>query len=257
MPISIGALYVYPVKSCRGIPLTEAHVGRMGIRHDRQWMVVDENGMFVAQRSNTTGVAVTSLCLVTTAIQGNTLRLEAPGMPPLDLLLAGAPGATRSVQVWNSHTIGVDQGDDAAGWVSTFISRERPGHYRVVRMPDHERRMPKRGESALAYGDGYPFLIASSASLADLNARLGTPLPMDRFRPNIVLDGCTPVPGGSAGLALDERDSLRGHDPVSALCDHDDGPADRRAVERAAADACDLQTHPGWCGLRAELQSHR
>lgn len=192
MPISIGALYVYPVKSCRGIPLTEAHVGRMGIRHDRQWMVVDENGMFVAQRSNGAGVAVTSLCLVTTAIRDNTLRLEAPGMPPLDLLLAGAPGATRSVQVWNSHTIGVDQGDDAAGWVSTFIARERPGHYRVVRMPDHERRTPKRGDSALAYGDGYPFLIASSASLADLNARLETPLPMDRFRPNIVLDGCSP-----------------------------------------------------------------
>ena len=192
MSISIGALFVYPVKSCRGIPLTEAHVERMGIRYDRQWMVVDENGMFVAQRSDGTGVAVASLCLVTTAIRGHMLRLEAPGIPPLDLLLVGAPGATRSVQVWNSHTIGVDQGDEAAAWVSRFISRERPGRYRVVRMPDDERRMPKRGESALAYGDGYPFLIVSSASLADLNTRLETPLPMDRFRPNIVLDGCTP-----------------------------------------------------------------
>ena len=192
MPISVAALYFFPMKSCRGIPLNEAHVGRLGIAHDRQWMIVDERGMFVAQRGNGVGVAVPSLCLIDTAIEHGALRLNAPGMPPLDLPLAGASGETRAVQVWNSHTLGIDQGDTAADWVSTFISRERPGHYRVVRMPDDGRRVAKIGESTLAYADGYPFLMLSTASLADLNARLDTPLPIDRFRPNIVLDGCAP-----------------------------------------------------------------
>lgn len=189
---TIGALYLYPVKSCRGLARTEVSVGPMGIEHDRQWMIIDERGMFVAQRGDGVGVAVPSLCLIDTAIEGDTLRLTASGMPPLDLPLAGAAGETRAVQVWNSHTLGIDQGDTAADWVSTFISRERPGSYRVVRMPDDGRRVAKLGESTLAYADGYPFLMLSTASLADLNSRLPTPLPMDRFRPNIVLDGCAP-----------------------------------------------------------------
>ena len=192
MSISVGALYVYPMKSCRGIPLDHALVGRMGINYDRQWMIVDQHGMFVAQRSGAQGVAVASLCLIQTAIENGLLRLTAPEMPPLDLPLAGTTGVTRSVQVWNSRTTGIDQGEDAATWVTTFISRERPGSYRVVRMPDAGTRPAKLGNSMLAYGDAYPFLILSSASLADLNSRLDTPLGLDRFRPNIVLEGCTP-----------------------------------------------------------------
>jgi uncharacterized protein YcbX len=194
MSISIGALYFYPLKSCRGIQLTEAIVNRMGIQYDRQWTIIDEHGMFVAQRAGSAGIGVEvpSLCLIDTAIDGDTLRLTAPAMPPLTLPLAGRDGRTRAVQVWNSHTIGIDQGDTAADWVSTFISRERPGRYSIVRMPEHERRLPKIGESTLAYADGYPFLMLSSASLSDLNARLEAPLPVNRFRPNIVLDGCAP-----------------------------------------------------------------
>lgn len=192
MNISISALSVYPVKSCRGIPLTEATVGRMGIQYDRQWMIVDEHGMFVAQRSDGVGIAVPSLCLVCTTIADGVLRLTAPEMPPMALPLTGVDGPEVSVRVWNTQTIGIDQGNDAADWVNTFIARERPGKYRLVRMPDAAQRSPKRGEGSLAYGDAYSFLIVSSASLADLNSRLATPLPMNRFRPNIVLDGCTP-----------------------------------------------------------------
>jgi uncharacterized protein YcbX len=192
MSISVGALFFYPVKSCRGIALSEAVVGSMGIQYDRQWMIVDERGMFVAQRSNGVGVAVASLCLIETAIHDRTLQLTAPGLSPLYLPLAGTTGPSRAVQVWNSHTVGIDQGGRAAEWVTAFITRERPGQYRLVRMADDGRRAPKMGVSTLAYADGYPFLIVSSASLADLNSRLETPLPINRFRPNIVLDGCSP-----------------------------------------------------------------
>lgn len=192
MAISIAALNVYPVKSCRGIPLTEAVVGRMGIRFDRQWMIVDEHGMFVAQRRDAVGVEVPTLCLIETSFHDGSLRLDAPGMPPLTVPLAGADGPSLPVQVWNSHIHGIDQGDGAGSWLSSFISRDRPGRYRLVRMPDDGQRVAKRGSSTLAFADAYPFLILSTASLADLNTRLARPLPMNRFRPNIVLDGCAP-----------------------------------------------------------------
>jgi hypothetical protein len=191
--MTVSALAFYPVKSCRGIPLQRARVGRLGIQYDRQWMFVDEHGMFLAQRGDrAVGVEVRTLCLVHAEVAGETLRLTAPDMPPLNLPLAGRPGPDVPVRVWASETVGVDQGEDAQAWASAFISRERPGRYRLVRMADDTRRLAKRGEATLAFADGYPFLIISDASLADLNHRLDEPLPMNRFRPNIVLSGCEP-----------------------------------------------------------------
>ena len=190
MSISVSRLFVYPVKSCRGLALADAEVTRLGIRYDRQWMVVDERGRFVAQRGNGSGVGIRTMCLIGTAIQNGTLTLSAPGMPTLSLPLAGQTGPQLPVQVWQSHTFGVDQGDDVARWVTAFLSQERPGTYRVVRMDDAETRRAKNGDSTLAFADGYPFLVLSEASLADLNSRLAVPLPIDRFRPNIVIDGC-------------------------------------------------------------------
>lgn len=190
--LSVAALHVYPVKSCRGIQLSSAVVGRMGIRYDRQWMIVNEQGLFVAQRGDGIGIGVPSLCLIRPSLTDTELVLTAPDMPGLRLPLAGLPGRSTTVRVWNSRMTAIDQGDLAAGWVSTFIARERPGSYRLVRMPDEERRPAKRGEATLAFADGYPFLILSEASLADLNNRLDEPLPMNRFRPNIVLRGCEP-----------------------------------------------------------------
>lgn len=190
MPITVSRLFVYPVKSCRGIALSEAEITRLGIRFDRQWMVVDERGRFVAQRGDGSGVGVRTMCLIGTSMQHDVLTMTAPGMPPLTLPLDGRRGPELPVQVWQSRTVGIDQGDEASAWITSFLSRERPGVYRVVRMDDEETRKAKKGESTLAFADGYPFLILSEASLADLNARLASPLPIDRFRPNIVIDGC-------------------------------------------------------------------
>ena len=190
---TVSGLYVYPVKSCRGISLTTADVGRMGIRYDRQWMFVDDRGMFVAQRaSSELGVEVRTMCLIETAIANDQLILSAPNMPSLEVPLAGRGGAEIPVRVWDSHVSGTEQGQEAAEWATEYVSRERPGHYRLVRMPDEGVRPPKRGTSMLAYADAYPFLVISEASLEDLNGRLAEPLPMDRFRPNLVLRGCEP-----------------------------------------------------------------
>jgi uncharacterized protein YcbX len=191
MNITVGGLFCYPVKSCRGIALRVAEIGRMGIRYDRQWMVVDDEGRFVAQRADASaGVAVKSMCLIDTAIDGDTLRLSARDMPELALALAGRAGAEAKVSVWGHACVGVDQGTAAAGWMSAYLSRERPGRYRLLRMPDDGVRRPSRGVGALAFADGYSFLITSQASLNDLNQRIPAPLPMLRFRPNIVLGGC-------------------------------------------------------------------
>lgn len=193
MKVTIAELNVYPVKSCRGISLDTADVGPMGIRYDRQWMFVDERGMFLAQRAEgRDGVEARSLCFVRTAITDSVLRLTAPDMPPLELPLEGRDGPHVDVEVWSTSTTGIDLGPEATRWATEYLSRERPGIYRLVRMPENGRRVAATGDSMLAYADGYPFLVISEASLDDLNRRLPAPLPMNRFRPNIVLGGCEP-----------------------------------------------------------------
>jgi len=165
----------------------------MGIRFDRQWMVVDERGMFVAQRGDSgRGVGIRSIGQVETAIDDDTLVLRAPAMPSLVLPLAGSDGERTAVQVWKSQVTAVDQGRDAGEWFTEYLSRERAGRYRLVRMPDDGVRRSSRGDGELAFADGYPFLVISAASLADLNGRMAAPLPMNRFRPSIVLGRTEP-----------------------------------------------------------------
>ncbi len=185
----VAELTCYPVKSCAGITLPRVQVGPMGIRHDRQWMVVDHEGRFMAQRTDDErhGAGTRSLGQVRTAIGAGLLTLSAAGMPPLELPLAGSDGPRLAVRVWGARTVGVDQGPKAAAWFSEYLSRERPGGYRLVRMPDDEVRPANRGAGRLAFADGYPFMVVSTASLADLNRRMPVPLPMNRFRPSLVI----------------------------------------------------------------------
>jgi uncharacterized protein YcbX len=234
----VSGLHIYPVKSCGGIALTESAVGRMGLCHDRQWAFVDEHGMFVAQRdSRGLGVPVRTMCLIGTAIGADALTLTAPGMPPLAVPLTGHDGPDVPVRVWDSHTSGVDQGVEAGDWASDVLSRERPGRYRLVRMPERTHRRSKIGDGEVAYGDAYPFLVISEESLADLNGRMPAPLPMDRFRPNIVIRGGAPYVEDSldrfrigavvfTGTTLcircpipttDQRTAERGKEPLKTL----------------------------------------
>ena len=191
--ISVSAIYTYPIKACGGIALAQSHVTRTGLAFDRRWMFVDERGMFVAQRdSRRLGAAIASVCLVRTAIGDGTLTITAPDMPPLIVPLHETPGVELPVTIWDDRITAIDQGEAAEAWATQFLSRERPGRYRLVRMADDVRRTSKIGDGEVAFGDAYPFLVISDASLADLNGRLDEPLPMNRFRPNLVLGGATP-----------------------------------------------------------------
>jgi uncharacterized protein YcbX len=180
---TVRALNIYPIKSCAGVPLAEARVTPTGLAFDRHWLVVDESGAFLTQR------VLPRLALVRPALSDHTLRVAAPGMGPLSLPVNG-PGERRAVTIWRDTCTGIDQGEIPAEWLSDFLDRR----VRLMRFDFDQPRLsdPRwAGDSGAttAFSDGYAVLVASEASLADLNARLARPLPMDRFRPNVVIDG--------------------------------------------------------------------
>ena len=183
----ITALNVYPVKSCRGVPLTTAEVTPTGLLHDRHWMLVRPNGRFVTQRE------LPRMALVGTRVSANGLTLTAPGMPDLHVP-AIAPGAVRPVTVWKFDGRGIDYGAEAAAWVTKYLGTELSLVAFDTRFPrECSPEWTRETRAITEFADGYPVLVISRASLDDLNARLAAKsspaLPMERFRPNVVVDG--------------------------------------------------------------------
>lgn len=179
----VSGLFVYPVKSCRGIALNHAQVVATGLQQDRRWMVVDVQGHFVTQREQP------RMALIAPELHGVGLRITAPGMTPL--IIDGLSIEQRtSVRVWRDHCAAFDEGDTAAAWFSEFLGLA----VRLVRFDESQPRLSSREwtgqvEAYNQFSDGFPILVISTASLAELNSRLATPLPMNRFRPNLVLEG--------------------------------------------------------------------
>ena len=188
----VAALNVYPVKGARGIPLDAARLVTTGFAHrgvgDREWMVVDPDGRFVTQRE------LPRLALVATAVDDGALVLGTEDRPPLRVATHDARRSARDVVVWRSHVRVCDEGDEAARWLSAHLARD----VRLVRFDRSTKRACNPdfvGDSGAhtLFADGYPVLVIGSASLDDLNERLarkGEPaLPMNRFRPNLVVEG--------------------------------------------------------------------
>jgi len=196
--VRVAGLTVIDVKSAKESYVEEAYVGLMGLAFDRRFMVVEEkSGMFVAQRqSKGLGIPIKRMCLVSAVVKDGVMELRAPGMHPLRFSGDGEETikGQRIVQVWKDRVVAIDQGRDVAEWFSDFLSVERPGDYRLVRMPITTVRAAKSGGGRQAFHDGYPFMMISQASLDDLNSRIpeGDQVPMNRFRPTIVLEGCDP-----------------------------------------------------------------
>ncbi len=195
----ITALNIYPIKSCRGIALARAGVAPRGLVTgvgprmvgDREWMIVDGDGRFITQREHP------QLARVAVAVDGDALRLSAPGRDPLRVPLLPRGERSCEVDVWGNRVAAHDVGAEAAGWLAGFIAVS----VRLVRFDvSRERRCNPEyaGDSGAhtAFADGYPILVIGEASLADLNARLvatgSAALPMNRFRPNVVIAGLEP-----------------------------------------------------------------
>ncbi len=182
----IAALHYYPVKSARGIELERAQLTMAGFQDDRRWMLINEAGRFLTQRE------LPRLALLEPRLSASALLLTAPQQPPISLPLS-RQGEPRSVTVWRDHCEAFDEGDEAAAWLQAFLDR----NCRLVRFDPAHRRLSAREwtgefEAEVRFPDGFPILAVNTASLADLNNRLAVHLPVNRFRPNIVLAGLQP-----------------------------------------------------------------
>jgi uncharacterized protein YcbX len=186
MSIEVSELNVYPVKSMRGTALARVRLSATGLEWDRQWMVVDARGTFLTQRTHP------RLACIVPQVRDGTLVLSAPGLSPL--AVPPQPAATPvPVRVWDDACIGLEQGDEAHDWVSRALGQP----VRLVRVaPEPGRRARARFAGAvpapITFTDGYPILVCNEASLEDLNSHLPRAIPMERFRPNIVLRGLPP-----------------------------------------------------------------
>jgi MOSC domain-containing protein len=185
--ITLSGLFIYPVKGLKGIALDEARCTDRGLENDRRFMVVDADNVFISQRSHP------KMATVWTEIAGDTLALSAPDMPELAVPLRPADGKQLRVTVWSSACEATGVTAEADRWLSEYLGFG----CRLVYMPDDSKRYSNpqyAGQGKrVGFADGYAYLLASEGSLADLNARLGTrghpPLPMNRFRPNLVVSG--------------------------------------------------------------------
>ncbi len=148
MQLVVSGLFLFPVKSCRGTRVRSAKIDARGIVNNRRYMITDSSGMFVSQRAyehKKEGIQVTSLAQIQPEIKDGLLILSAPQMGKLYLPLSGSDERRMTAFVWDKPVEVFDQGDTAAMWLTDFISDERPGHYRLVRICDDEVRSSKLG----------------------------------------------------------------------------------------------------------------
>jgi len=183
----LSSLYRFPLKSAAGESLQRCASDSLGLLGDRRWMVVAAGtGRFLTQR------ILPRMALLQAHWQGDTaLKLAAPGMPEL-LVRVPDDKTMRCVQVWSANPVVPDAGETAAAWLSDFLGQA----CRLVYLPEDDGIQvdldyARLGERT-AFSDGFPFLLLGQASLDDLARRVGRPLEMLRFRPNLVVSGAEP-----------------------------------------------------------------
>lgn len=179
----IASLHIYPVKSCRGIDVDSTLMTPTGPEWDRRWLIVTDENEFITQRSHP------MLATVAVAVGGGKLRLSAAGHPPI-VVDTDHLGESRRTRVWDDDCQGIDAGEEAAEWMSRVLG----GRFRLLRIDPAEPRHANAKYAGpepqpITFTDGYPILMISSESLAELNRRLPEPIPMARFRPNLVIEG--------------------------------------------------------------------
>ena len=192
----IAALHTYPVKGCRGVTHTAQALTRTGLAWDRHWMFVSETGRFITQRE------CPGLARIDAEVAAGELRLRSQGHPELRCPVQ-ADGPRREVTVWGDRCLAQVSGVDTRDWLASVTSKRG----QLVRsLPGDERTSAPEftgtDHASVRFADAYALLVTNEASLQDLNARLERPLPMSRFRSNLVLRGLDPY-------AEDEIDRVR------------------------------------------------
>jgi uncharacterized protein YcbX len=243
---TIASLHLHPIKSCAGLMPTDSLLIETGLEFDRAWMVVDDRGDMLTQRQ------LPRMALIQPTLRRSDMVLRAPGMLALHISLDTVEEPTRA-RVWSDEVKVYDMGALAAQWFSDFLGQRA----RLVRFDPDQSRLSSAewaGDVAAenAFADGFPLLVTSTASLADLNTRLaarGVPaVTMHRFRPNLVLDGLQAfdedhigdimigADGGTVRIRLVKpcvRCTIPGVDPSTGVQGHE--PSDTLAGFRADA----------------------
>ncbi|HEX8546311.1 MAG TPA: MOSC N-terminal beta barrel domain-containing protein [Cytophagaceae bacterium] len=183
MEFTIKELWVYPIKSCKGMQVSSLSLDEKGFKYDRRFMLTDENYQFLTQRDHH------SMALIAPVLTAEYLKINAPGMRELILPLSFDETNIVNVKIWKDDTFAAKVGDAADLWFSEYFGFKT----HLLYMPDKAERIvdPRyaKTRATTTFTDDYPILLISQSSLDDLNARLEQPLPMNRFRPNIVVSG--------------------------------------------------------------------
>jgi uncharacterized protein len=182
----LSAINIYPLKSARGFTAVTWEIDDFGFRYDRRWMVVDTAGQFITQRDEP------RLALLAASVAGDSLWLEAPAMPSLETALEPESGDPLPVTVWRDRCDAWLPDPDGDRWLSRFLGLP----CRLAYIPPSSFRRVDPGyvqaNRRVSFADAFPFLLIGQASLDELNRRLAQPIPMNRFRPNLVVSGETP-----------------------------------------------------------------
>ena len=186
--LTVSQLFIYPIKSLGGIEVQSSYVGERGLQYDRRWMLIDDQGRFITQREHK------QLALFKTSIDNDHLIVYHQQDPSDQLFipLQGVTNESLDVTIWEDVCSANTINPAADTWFSDRVGM----NLRLVYMPDESRREVDPDyafeKEITSFSDGYPMLMIGQASLDHLNAQLEHPLPMDRFRPNIVLNGGAP-----------------------------------------------------------------
>lgn len=181
--VYLSGLTCYPVKSCAGVPQQAARLVETGLEHDRSFLVVRPDGTGLTQRERP------ELAVVQPALGAQRLTLSVPSGASWSVDLAVPTGEPLPVEIWGDEVTALDQGDDIAALLSAHLGEP----VRLARIdPGAVRQVPGREGTPVGFADAYPLLLAGESSLAELNRRLPVALPMNRFRPNLVVTGAEP-----------------------------------------------------------------
>lgn len=192
--ISVTELHTYPIKSCHGVALSEARITSRGLEHDRDYMIVGDDDAFLSQRQ------IPEMALIVPTIGERTITLNAPGMPPAEIPLHLEPDDARVVKatVHGEPVIGQLVAPALDEWFTSFLPPYRDNRrLRLLRVREDAPRLISEGcrrpgaTNQVGFADGHAILLASTPSLAALNTEMEAPVPMSRFRPNVVVDGPT------------------------------------------------------------------
>jgi uncharacterized protein YcbX len=181
----LSQIFVYPIKSARGIAVSEAPVDVSGPLQDRRWMLVDNDGLFLSQRR------LPRMALISPHFEGGNLIVAAPNMPSLKIRSWSGEGNWIPVRLWRDHLQLPHPNPEYSEWFSSYLGQP----CRLVYLPPTVVRPVEppfdNSDWRVSLADGYPLLLVTQASLDLLNERLPVPVTMERFRPNLVIAGAS------------------------------------------------------------------